>query len=499
MTVQVLDPGGLAGFRDRLTGGVCGSLSATRRAGHAALDGAQFAAWPVGKPGVLRGIRGDNWIAPDGEPLTTTRGFSEDLRNKRELLTAVVFSPHLLLRRLACLYGSSDQDLADCWMTMCWIAEAAWNALADDLPAEAGYAVGDRELLRPVAARMRFLVLSEAMRFRGQTEGTLWHANADAFGGSGVFDRFFGPDSWTDLVGRCREARREWQDCLDTFQSYPLLRHARPEELERELRILVIGDGAHPLVLSVKPLPEPAPLAPEDTAVIGDAVERHLLPRFAMATVVRLALYDDKPWRERARRLSAVAVVATGLGAAVCAVGLHVHHAVWLAAACYALICVGVVWLPGSWGAIWLLRMPAASAVGLFALTAFMPGGWLQNPPGGWAAAAMLTAVSFGYLLVEARNHGVARLAAVGRALFVVVVGAVHALLVSLIGLVVVAPALVANGSQMSGIWSKPGYGHAGVVLALAAAWCLTVGVFLQVLWDERPITAPLAHLSWRR
>lgn len=499
MTVHAPDPGGLAGLRERLTGGVHCSLSATRRADHAALDEAQFTAWPVGKPGLLRDIRGNNWTPPDAEPLTTIRGFTEDLRKKRALLAAVVFSPHLLLRRLVCLYGSSDQDLADCWMTMCWIAEAAWNALADDLPAEAGYAIGDQELLRPVAARMRFLVLSEAMRFRGQTDGTLWHADADSFGDSGVFGRFFGQDSWSDLVGRCRAARREWEDCLDSFQSRPLLRHAKPEELERELRTLVLRGNDRPLALSVYPLPERAPLAPEDTTVIADAVERHLLPRFAIATVARLALYDDDPSRQRARRLSAAAIVATALGAVGCAAGLQVHPAVWLAAACYALICAGVVWLPGSWSAMWLLRMPAASAVGLFALTAFMPGGWLQKPPGGWAAAAVLTAVSFGYLLVEVRNHGVARLAAVGRALLVVVAGAVHALLVSLLGLVVVAPALVANGSQMSGIWSKPGYGHAGVVLALAAAWCLTVGVFLQVLWDERPITAPLAHLSWRR
>jgi hypothetical protein len=36
------------------------------------------------------------------------------------------------------------------------------------------------------------------------------------------------------------------------------------------------------------------------------------------------------------------------------------------------------------------------------------------------------------------------------------------------------------------------------MLLVLAAAWCLAVGVFSQILWDDRPITAPLAHLSWR-
>ena len=49
-----------------------------------------------------------------------------------------------------------------------------------------------------------------------------------------------------------------------------------------------------------------------------------------------------------------------------------------------------------------------------------------------------------------------------------------------------------------SALWHRPGYGRAGMVLLLATAWCLAVGVFSQILWDDRPITAPLAHLSWR-
>ena len=77
-------------------------------------------------------------------------------------------------------------------------------------------------------------------------------------------------------------------------------------------------------------------------------------------------------------------------------------------------------------------------------------------------------------------------------------VGAVHALLVSLIGLVAVAPAFIPDGAALDAIWRRPGYGHAGMVLLLSTAWCLAVGVFSQILWDDRPITAPLAHLSWR-
>jgi hypothetical protein len=70
--------------------------------------------------------------------------------------------------------------------------------------------------------------------------------------------------------------------------------------------------------------------------------------------------------------------------------------------------------------------------------------------------------------------------------------------MVSLIGLVIVAPAFVSGGRQLAAVWHRPGYGHAGLLLALATAWCLAVGVFAQVLWEDRPITASLAHLSWR-
>jgi hypothetical protein len=71
--------------------------------------------------------------------------------------------------------------------------------------------------------------------------------------------------------------------------------------------------------------------------------------------------------------------------------------------------------------------------------------------------------------------------------------------MVSLIGLVAVAPAFASPAGRLGGIWRQPGYGRAGLLLALAAAWCLAVGVFSQILWEDRPITAALAHLSWRR
>jgi hypothetical protein len=73
-----------------------------------------------------------------------------------------------------------------------------------------------------------------------------------------------------------------------------------------------------------------------------------------------------------------------------------------------------------------------------------------------------------------------------------------YSLIVALIGLVWVAPAFIQNARVITALWHHPNYGHAGLALCLAASWCLAVGVFSQILWDDRPITAPLAHLSWR-
>jgi hypothetical protein len=498
--------GGLADLRARLRGGVYAAVAAGRPADFSFRDQEAFRHWPGDLAGSLEHVRDDAWSRggqPD-EMITTLAGL---MRNQRDLLAVVVFSPDLVLNRLLQSCGSSGQGPVDTWIGMCWVIEAAWSALRDDPPGTGGYTPAEAALLRPLAARVRFLVLSEPMRWRGKPGGTWWGWEPDQqFGGSGALDLTFGPGSWPVLAGRCQEARRDWRAFLDSYQSHPLLSQARPDELEQELRALVFrstqlrpgGLLAQPLGLSVAPLAEPSRLTTEDKALIADVAECHLLPRFAVAAVARLSLYDDDSPRRWEQILAATAVVLAGLTAVSLAAALLIRPAAVAAGVCYLLICAGVLRFPARWGAMWLLRMPAASAVGIIALVSLLPGAWIHTPLKGRLAVAALAGASFGYLLIEVRNHGAARGSAVLRALLVAVIGAVHALMVSLIGLVAVAPAFVANGAGLDRVWTRPTYGHAGMVLALAAAWCLAVGVFSQILWDDRPITAPLAHLSWR-
>lgn len=481
-------------FGERLRGGAHDSLADTRPEDHERRDQRQLQQWPERCFSLMNEVRAVPW-ALAAEPGTTICQLTAMFRKLPELLIAVIFAPHLLLDRLRVLHcGEAADEPADCLLVMCWTAEAAWSALTGSARRGTRLADADAVLLRPVAARMRFLVLSEPLRWRAEPHPP-WTDD--------IADRAFGQGTWTNLVTACREARREWRDCLDAYQSHPLLRNADPPGLEQEIRLLVftaVGRRGVPLRLSAKyMLSQRGTLTPDDVTVITDTVEQHLLPRFAIAAVARLMVYDDRRPRQRLRRLLAVTVAACCLGAVGCAAGLQVHWAVRLVAACYLLICLGVVVLPAGWGSIWLLRMPGAASVGMVALISFLPSGWLFRPPPGCRAAAVaLVAVASGYLLIEVRNHGAAPLAAVARALLVTAIGAAHAVMVSVIGLVVIAPAFVSDGATLNQLWSHPAYAHAGVVLVLAAAWCLAIGVFSQILWDDRPITAPLAHLSWR-
>lgn len=533
MTTSPPPGDGLDQFRDRLRGGIYPAIRRNRPASQDEWDRRGLQGWPGEFPHL--GIRASAW--GDRSAARVIGIVTQRMRTRRSSLAAVLFSPDLVLDTLRNRSGGGSADLdIDTWTKMCLIAEAAWEAVTKGEFEDPAYAAGDAELLRPVAARVRFLVLTEPMRWRGETAGSCWAPEEDdtELEEGGVLNRIFGPDSWHLLVARSVEARRAWLDCLDVYQSHPLLSQAEPGELEQELAVLVFRQpragfslrAPMPLGLLVRPLAEPAPLTTADKSLVREVTDRHLLPRFALSAVIRLAFPGDRSFvdpgllrhrlaavirlalpgdgsrdarsRVRSGLTAALAVLAALAAVGLTVVGVHLHQATIAAAVFYLLVCIGVVIFGSDWAAVWLLRMPAASAVGIIALVSFLPGDWLRRLTDGWLATLALTAVSFGYLVMEVRNHGVARWASMRRALVVTAVGAAHALMVSLIGLVVVAPAFVGSGPQFASLWRHPGYRHAGMLLALATAWCLAVGVFSQILWDDRPITALLAHLSWR-
>lgn len=429
------------------------------------------------------------------------------LGSRRSLLIGVLFSPHLLLDRIPRLLGESagtEGSWEKCWTILCWISEAAWRCIQSPTGQQGPASGIDRKMLAPLAARLRFLVLSEPMRHRADTASPwlsyhvlISRADKNLYG---LYELVFGKDSWFILMSRCREARWNWQAQLDAYQSAPLLAQAKPSEIEEELGLLVFrtGRAGPPLVLSPEPLTESVRVSADDQAVITEAVERHFLPRFQLGRVMALVTASPSPaWRSVL--WAAFPLVPLVAAFALAAAG-RFTVAAQAALSCYALIGLGALLGGARVAAPWLLRIPAASALGLLVLIALHPT-WWNSPKGGWGTPAALLTLSFGYLVVEARNHGVEAVRAVLRAAVVTVIGVLHAVLVALIGLLLIAPAYAErpdNGPRIADWFASGDTGRSWYLLLLAAAWCLVAGVFSQILWEDRPITASLAHVGWR-
>ncbi|KXK59002.1 hypothetical protein AWW66_26595 [Micromonospora rosaria] len=309
-----------------------------------------------------------------------------------------------------------------------------------------------------------------------------------------------------DLVTRARQARQDWLDVLDTADDHSLLHQDISTETDaRDLVTVPVNprrlDTGHPITGD-----------PVDAGVWRHCVRAHLLPRFSVGTAWQVA------WRlsDRTARVATVLAGAAFLAALLLltagaarwwphqAAGL-VTAATAAAGAGYAAVITAAVREPGaSWP--WLLRQPASAMLGVVALTALHPD-WWSNLDGTRAlgATTVLAALATGYLVVEAVNHGVHRsrllLRRVGA---VAALGAVHATLVGATALRWLTPALSETASttgRLDCLWSAtgcpPGTIAPGYVFALAAAWCYAAGVFSQILWDDQPYTAPLAHLAW--
>ncbi|MFD0507093.1 hypothetical protein ACFQ0G_38590 [Streptomyces chiangmaiensis] len=377
---------------------------------------------------------------------------------------------------------------------MCWLTEAAARRLkkADTL---------DATLLRPLARRVRFLVLSEPFRHRGDSEWASPPGNLEQVLAP---DRAFGQASWPHLALLVEEARRDWLHTLDAYQSYPRLASARIDDIDEELVLTVADDWSHDQRFSSThaALHEPHDPTVRDNALLGDIINRHLLPRFRLLHVARLAPpAGHDHWRSAIFTLAGAALGLAVIGGF--ANGYWFHAGALLASLAYAVLIAGVVKRGPLWAAQWLFRFPAAGVFGLFALLA-LPKNWWADPHPHWMVAALVLAFgAYGYLVVEVRNHNVGGAASAKRALGVLAAGTVHAFLLSLIVLVSVAATYTeANPDppdriSLHNLWHTHG-GTAWQVLATATAWSLAVGVFSQILWDDRPITAPLAHLTWR-
>jgi len=156
----------------------------------------------------------------------------------------------------------------------------------------------------------------------------------------------------------------------------------------------------------------------------------------------------------------------------------------------------------------WLWRLPAASVVGMLLLISLSRTWWQglpANHAGVLTAGVVLVAASYAYLLLEVKNHGVSWQRGTTRAGLVLLSAAAHSYLVATISLNLVAGAFMdgaisvdaATGTSLRAVLADPNQ-YLWLVGA-STAWCIATGVFSQILWDDRPVTAPLAHMQWKK
>ncbi len=321
-----------------------------------------------------------------------------------------------------------------------------------------------------------------------------------------------------DETGRvtalAQQARDDWLAVLAAIEDYPQLA-ARISDLEAD----AMSVAMLPVTESVAGLIPANELTPADyddpvgVEAARFAATRLLLPRFAWTSPARIYLRLAGRWS-----LALTAAAALAVAAAI----VQVLMGFWLpwpdgytsaaitAAVVYPLVTAAMAAEPGAaWP--WLLRQPASAAVGLLALAAFGTTWWFTGgAPGDIARAVIvmagLAAAALLYLYIEAIGHGVRGLALLRRPLWVTVIGLMHGLLISLIGLRFLLPLFASSpeGGPALSCWYSAASCHGKVLpvpllLGLAAAWSLAAGVFLQIIWDSEPVTATLAHVTWRR
>ncbi len=350
---------------------------------------------------------------------------------------------------------------------------------------------------------------------------TRWHLYAAAFAGSTSawlerrdWIRISDLDSEQEVASAARRARADWVDVLDRLEEFPTLARDLHDPVveaqwlvERRLSTSLLPDG-DPAGIGV---PVSGVPTPDDHEVQRHCVRNHLLPRFVLGTSWQVA------WRLASRFGRMMTVVAGGLftlavlaalGGAYTLVPYGVFIAAGAAALGYTAVLIAAVTDRSlSWP--WLLRQPASGGAGLLVLISLGTGWWQGSAKHGatvseqWlagASAAVLLMVGSGYLILEAVNHGVRPLRR--RVAAVAGTGLLHSVLVSVMVLAVLLPAFVDHGPDLAGCWA---HGHCAaatlppwLLIAVTSAWAYAAGVFIQIVWDDQPITAPLAHLRWR-
>jgi len=196
-------PVALAPLRARLASGVVPGAAQTRGVDRDSRDDAALGA--VSHPGqALLSLLDElsrlaSARAPFGDMAAALSGLADGLARDRSAVIAALFSPQLLLDRVS----AGRDDVVDGWRRACWVAEEIWSLIGGSTAGLGPHdpdpvTADDRQLFAPLAARLRFLLLSEPFRHRSES-GSVWvSAGVPDLGG------LFGADTTPRVTSQCR-------------------------------------------------------------------------------------------------------------------------------------------------------------------------------------------------------------------------------------------------------------------------------------------------------
>lgn len=430
----------------------------------------------------------------DMPPRDRADGWADMIREvaSRETFLLFAYFPAQVLTSF-----SPGLEEIDRWSTLVDMYEAWSRSVADrslNVIEEGGHHIGAAFL-----TRARWLLLS--LPFRIGWDGRIPELDLERI-----------DDGSGRILTLAAQARDEWLAVLGQIDDYPRLK--QDIDVEDEARAIAsleitrrrLAEANPGLNLQAAPGPDTA-----DAEIMRYAVSRLLLPRFAVSRVWRV-VYGSAGWPiRRATDLAALLCVAALalllVGLADPASGL-LPFAPFLAVAWYGLLALtAAIHPPAAWP--WLMRQPASAAVGMLGLAVTPPDWWHDDGhalhAAAWAAV-LLGAAGLGYLYLEASSHDVRGLRRAWRPPAIAAFGYLHAVMVSVIGLRFLLPEFAqrpARPPSLSCWWHAAGCGPAALppwlLVLVAASWSFAAGVFLQIIWDDQPVTAPLAHVSWRR
>jgi hypothetical protein len=364
----------------------------------------------------------------------------------------------------------------------------------------------------PLALRNNYLIAALPIGASSGTRGQL----AAAVGGLDV------------VMASYNEARAAWLESLSRYRAWPQLAAKGSRWVEDETS----------RIFDLERVSGDAGLSYSDSDLLENVQSRIALPRFNLRLTFRLALLGGM---SRGTLLLPIAAWIAGAGWAILA---QPSSARWVAnepawaiaagaGAGYVVAGFLAVLRGPLASAFWCLRLPASAAIGVGAIVSLGLGDTWRPPIG---VSGLLAAVALGYLCVEVKNNDVGGAWSVlRRAGTVWALGLLHAICIGAVGLALIAPALrdssqpvqssgapvsrpqttappdttlaSASGTQ---VWEEASAAGASestgetnahstwlLQLLFLAAGGLAFGVLAQVLWEDRPVTAPLGRTDW--